>query len=269
MLTLAGVAQAPHQQQMALELLNNEKDFVISSQIHGLAHGFMQYTTDSSLGLNQKGINHVRDDWRQQKATNFSMVWKPVVVYAGADGLHGITSGPYYIKPATDSVLRKGGYFFSVWERKTTRDSFKLVSDCGIRCNTPSELDEQLVVMNNATMKSSSKPGNFTLFKQLATGSLANAIQTCAVSRHELLLSNYGVYIGGDEAKRLGILAQPATLAVEKEIDNTSLHIIIGKVSLATNPFPAEKKLQREGWFVQVWSKDKQQQGILATLLRF
>jgi hypothetical protein len=256
-----------NQQQCVLELLNNEKDCVITSQIHGLPHGFMRYTTDASIGLSQKGINRIRDDWEQQKKTNYAMVWKPVVVYAGEDGLDGITSGPYYIKGEKDSVFRKGGYFLSVWERKSVNDSFRLVSDCGIRASQETSLDDGVVVMNEGASPNG-KIGSFADFKTMATTSLLKAIQQHAIPKHELLLSNYGMFIGIND-NNVDILNHGATLTIEKEVDNSSLHLVIGKISFATNPFPADKKLQKDGWYLQVWSKDKKQPGLLATLLKF
>jgi hypothetical protein len=262
-------AQKVDEQLMIQQLLNNEKDFVIASQIHGLPYGFMQYSTDSSIGLNANGINYIRDDWRNQTRSNLSMVWKPVIVYAASDKLHGITSGPYYIKPPKDSIYHKGGYFLSVWERKTTNDSFRLVSDCGIRINTEAELDEHLVVMNTSAESNKGTQESFTSFQKQAGISVSKAIQQHAINKHELLLGNYGVFIGAGEAMQLNVLEQGATLTIEKQITNTAFHIIAGKITLANNPFPAEKKMQKEGWYFQVWSNDKKQPGLIATLLKF
>jgi hypothetical protein len=255
--------------QIALQLLNNEKDFVITSQLHGLPYGFMQYSTDSSMGLNQKGISRIRDDWQQQKKTNYSMVWKPVVVYAGEDSLHGVTSGPYYIKGEKDSVFRKGGYFLSVWERKSIYDSFRLVSDCGIRFPGDVALDDKLTELNARRPGSAFQrpPKHFNDFTSMAASSLSKAMKRYANPNNELLLSGYGMFVGDDTYAK--VPEQGASLLVEKEIDLKSLKIVVGRISFATNPFPDDKKLQKEGWFFQVWSYDEMVGGLIATLLRF
>jgi len=246
-----------------LRLINNEKDFVIASQIHGVGNGFIQYMRPGTISVN-KGVVDAYAKWLKRRQAYFSLVWKPSAVFATADGLHGITSGPHYHLAGKDTALTKGGYFLSVWSRASATDSFKLDFDSGMDAPAYQSSDDALNIIR---VEKRAGISSFPSFNTEALLSFKNAVLKSGANNQLLLLSQYGMFYG-NEIKALNELDQPTLLTVEKEFDAGSLHVVIAKIVFSKNQFDASKKLSANGWMTQVWNTEKNKEGLLATLLQ-
>src|ERR1700750_2280477 len=92
------------------ELQLTETKFALESQVHGLKWGFLHNMDTSALGIGRKGYMDLYKSWEgRPENAGFVLLWKPAIVLWSDDGLFGITSGPFYSKNTTDSVLPQNG----------------------------------------------------------------------------------------------------------------------------------------------------------------
>jgi len=120
------------------ELQLTETKFALESQVHGLKWGFLHNMDTNALGIGRQGYMNLYKSWESRTdVPGFTLLWKPAIVFWSEDGLFGVTSGPYYSKSATDTVMDQDGVFFTIWKRDRVADPFKFVLDIGVNLSSP------------------------------------------------------------------------------------------------------------------------------------
>jgi hypothetical protein len=250
------------------ELQLTESKFALESQIHGLKWGFLHNMDTGAFGLGRQGYMNLYKSWESRPETpGFVLLWKPAVVYWSTDGLFGITSGPFYSKNATDTVLNQNGLFFTIWKRNKLSEPFKFVLDIGVNLAAPSPSnltrDTGIPKYPIPVQKSQLLPGDLSSYNKLAgAASLQSALFDHSNDQTYFLFSGHGVVKRSE-------LSKVAATSGQFELVRT------GWKRLAPSAYYEWGTIHRQGaqsanasYFVHVWTNGGKGPKLIAAMYR-
>lgn len=248
------LAQSDHLQ----TLLFSETNFSLSSQIVGLKQGFLQNLDTSALGINRNGFSSLYKIWqqREESAKRSALVWQPELALVSSDGLFGVTDGPYFTQNGQDTVLKHTGYFFSVWNRASTKEPFKIVFDSGIPSKNVivsteyASTDAKKTQLKNEAIKSSPSASFIEATKKK---SLTSFLQKYLMEDGELLVSEHG-RINKINLNTVGWFQKKWLLSKTGDRLLKSGYLEFGKIDEVEGPEASAMK----GYFLHVWISTKQ-----------
>lgn len=246
---------ASGQKQYTTELVLQETSFALESQIYGARYGFLKNLDTAARGLNGEGFNNLYKIWKDRKdlPKGFVLLWEPAYIYAGSDGLSGISYGPSFTKPATDTVLLHTGYYFTIWQRRQPFGPFKISFDSGIPVKgaEPSKGMSQFTLLtfqlkggeawSRTRVEESSKQYRAALSKN----SFAAVLKEHLVDGGAILVSGEGLI-----KKETIASSKIGKSTVKFEAD--SITVVSG--SLFAEWGRMEESGGRKGYYVQVWN---------------
>jgi len=239
------------------DVILQETQFALESQIYGIRYGFVKNLDTLTRGLNKTGFTEMYTIWKTRKdpPNGFILLWEPTFVYAGSSGLIGISYGPSYTKSATDSFLRHTGFYFTIWGRMEPSGPFKMLFDAGIPFEGARPEKELTVtspaaylITEQAVRKSETEVKTHIekFQKQSATRTFGSAIASVLRNEGNILVSYEGIL------NKNGILTsttckQKCVLTTESISRlSSSLYVEYGEVLRQSD--------NKKGHYAQVWN---------------
>jgi len=244
------------------DVILQETQFALESQIYGTRYGFVKNLDTLARGLNKTGFTEMYKIWKGRKdpQNGFILLWEPTFIYAGSNGLIGISYGPSYTKSVSDSFLRHTGFYFTIWSRKQSSGPFKMLFDSGIpfegvkpekelAAYSPAAylITEQAVNMSETDIR-----GLLAKFKnQAATTTFGNAIAGVLRKEGNILISYEGI-LNKDAILTSATGKQQCVLTTESIFKlSNSLYVEYGIVLRQSD--------NKKGHYAQVWNvQDKE-----------
>ena len=184
-----------------------EKNFALESQIIGVRAGFLKNMDSAAIGLSPSGFVKMLPTWTQRPEVKSTLLWEPKSVFASENGLWGSTHGPWYTKDSSGQLVNPG-YFFTVWQRKQTNESFKFVLDMGIQLSSVSENKEAsslplhtYLVKKGGPSKDFDSLSTQDFFVTSSKKSLKEALEKYTSAESALLISGLGRVFKSDIPK--------------------------------------------------------------------
>lgn len=262
------------------ELELTETRFALESQIHGLKWGFLNNMDTGALGIAPTGFTNLNTVWKgRPDQSAFLLQWKPSALWWSADGLFGLTTGPFFTLVPKDSAVKATGYFFTIWKRENTNAPFKFVVDAGMQISQPVPVSDfanapvtrdVISGKNNGSSKASFSRRNATesskVFKSQASGSsLLKALNSFALERSILIFSDYAKLPKSEISK-------------VSDLQLKFQFLPVGAKDLSEGCYYEWGQLKEEGsaktdlvtgFYVHVWQMDKNTPRLLAAVHRF
>jgi hypothetical protein len=261
------------------ELELTETRFALESQIHGLKWGFLNNMDSGALGIGPDGFVNLQTVWKgRSDQSAFLLQWKPSALWWSADGLFGLTTGPFFTLVPKDSAVKATGYFFTIWKRENTNAPFRFVVDAGMQMSQPVPVSASAgaPVARDVISGKNSGPGKASFaqntatdrskeFKHLAAAtSLWEALNSFALDRSILIFSDYAK-LSKSQMSKVGYLKLKFQFvpAGTKELSG-GCYYEWGQ--LEDGRSSAEPVT---GFYVHVWQMDNQTPRLLAAVHRF
>lgn len=137
------LALAPRQ--LALrDLTAAERAFARYADSASAPAAFVWALRDDAITLDGAGVHLMRPIWAARHATGALLSWAPSYVDVAADGMMGITSGPWEWRPARDSAVQARGQFLTIWKKGP--DRWQVALDLGISGDSTADLGEPVTI---------------------------------------------------------------------------------------------------------------------------
>lgn len=125
--------------QVALrDLVAAERAFARYADSADVRDAFVWALSPDAIAIDSGGVHNMHDQYLAKPVRHFSLGWEPAWVDVSADGLFGISTGPWEFRPARDSAVAGRGQYLTIWKKGP--DGWKVALDHGITGDSTANL---------------------------------------------------------------------------------------------------------------------------------